>query len=49
MGKYNYNISSVEKAFKIIEIMSENNGGMSVTQISEPDCQKSSTIAGLFW
>ena len=35
MGKYNYNISSVEKAFKIIEIMSENNGGMSVTQISE--------------
>ncbi len=35
MGKYNYNIASVEKAFSIIEIMSENNGGMSVTQIAD--------------
>lgn len=34
MGDYNYNIASVEKAFKIIEFMSENNGGMSVTQIA---------------
>ena len=34
MGEYNYNIASVEKAFKIIEFMAENNGAMSVTQIA---------------
>lgn len=34
MGEYNYNIASVEKAFKIIELMAENNGTMSVTQIA---------------
>lgn len=34
MGEYDYNIASVEKAFKIIELMSLDNGGMSVTQIA---------------
>ena len=34
MRNYNYNIASVEKAFKIIELMAENNGTLSVTQIA---------------
>ncbi|GFI62487.1 Pca regulon regulatory protein [Clostridiales bacterium] len=35
MGEYDYNIASVEKAFNIIELMSLNNGGMSVTEIAK--------------
>lgn len=34
MGKYDYNIASVEKVFKIIELMASVNGSMSVTQLA---------------
>ena len=43
MDKYNYNINSVEKVFKLLEIMVYNNGIYSVTELSNyMDCSISS-------